>query len=82
MVLGVVVTNLSDILQTMVCVHTTLSYSKGICIYHTVNMLLPCCVISLVLDLSRSFFISHDLVTVSVICDIMVTLKPKFQSKK
>ena len=38
--------------------------------------------ISFVLDPSMSFFMSHDLVIVTVTCDIMLTPSPQFQNKK
>ena len=40
-------------------------------------MLLLCCIISSVLEPSRTFSVSHDLVTVTVICDVTLHSNPK-----
>ena len=44
-------------------------------------MLLSCCMTLFVLDSSISFFMSHDLVTMLIICDVMLIPNHKFQNE-
>ena len=74
-------TSLSYIPQTMICAYTTLSYPKVHVFCHKVNILLPCCMISFILDPFISFFMSHDPVTITVTGDVILNPNPKFQNK-